>query len=163
MQKIDADPAVLRELETLALAGLKTEADGFSLDLSAAPERWDGLIRRLGREAAYAGLARLLCAEFRRQNSRDFLFSDECVAFELGYHIDAYLWAKGFRGYPRHPTTLIFPRSALDRHCRSVEISEKDLHNPAQRLVFRYRKGLRKPAAPADAESAPSAPPDRAK
>ena len=139
------DREALSALEALALAGLKTEADGFSLDLSAAPERWDALIRRLGRAEAYARLAGLVCAEFRRRNGRDLLFSDECVANELGYHIDAFLWARGFPGYPRHATTLVFTRAALDRHCRSVEISEKDLRDLKQRVVFGYRKGLRRP------------------
>lgn len=135
-------PAALLELETLAASGLKTEPDGFSLDLTAAPERWDAVIRALGRKAAYAALARFLCGEFRRVNGRDFLFSDDCVAFELGYHIDAFLWTRGYP-YPRHFTTRLFTRAFLDRHCRSVEIFEKDFRNLKQRVVFRYKKGLR--------------------
>ena len=145
---MDHSDTALRELKELALAGLTTENDCFSLDLTSAPERWDAVIRRLGREEAYARLAELLCGEFRRINGREFLFSDDCVAYELGYHIDAYLWSRGFRGYPRHVTTLLFSRASHDRHCRSVEIDEKDLHDFRQRLIFRYRRGLRKSGAP---------------
>ena len=144
MDKSDAAPDELREL---ALAGLTVQSDCFSLDLTAAPERWYGVIRRLGRKQAYACLARILCGEFQRVNGREFLFSDRCVAFELGYHMDAFLWSRGFRGCRRHITTLLFSRASLDRHCRTVEIDEKDLYNFRQRLMFRYRRGLRTAAS----------------
>ena len=143
METDELDRSALSELESLALAGLRTEPDGFSLDLTAAPARWDAVIRTLGRETAYSRLAALLCEEFRRRSGRDFLFSDACVAFELGYHIDAYLWTQGYPGYPRHITTRLFTKAALDRHCSTVDISEKDLHNLKQRVVFGYKNGLR--------------------
>ena len=118
--------------------------DGLSLDLSGDPAAWDRVIRELGRKQAYARMAEALCEAFRRQNGRELIFTEACVAYELGWHINAYLWTQGFRGYPRHILTRLFSRTALDRHCRSVEIDEKDLHNPRQRLVFHYKRGLRR-------------------
>lgn len=134
-----------RRLEELAKKYADIGTDSIALDLSKAPERWDQTIRALGRKPAYEALAGFLCREFRLKNGREFLFSDECVAYELGFHIDAYLSVLGFQGYPRHITTYAFSKAALDRHCRRVEIEEKDLHDFRQRLIFHYKRGLRKP------------------
>lgn len=142
----DKTAGALRRLEELAKKNASIGSDSLALDLSKAPERWDQAIRALGRKPAYEALARYLCREFRLKNGREFLFTEECVAYELGYHINAYLNVLGYRGYPRHVTTYAFSKAALDRHCRSVEIDEKDLNNFKQRVVFRYKRGLRGPA-----------------
>lgn len=138
------DPARLRALEEKTLQNAEIRKDGFSLDLSGDPAGWDRLIRELGRRAAYAHMSQVLCRAFFRQNGRDLIFTEACVAYELGWHANAYLWTQGFRGCHRHILTWLFSKAALERHCRSVEIDEKDLHNLRQRLVFHYKRGLRK-------------------
>ena len=132
-------------LDALAAKFLSVREDGIALDLSKCPEAWDAAIRPLGRKTAYARLADLVCAAYREQTGRDFFFTEACVAGELGYHLDAYLRVRGFPGYPLHPTTLLLSKQAVEAHCKTVEIDRKDLDDFRQRLIFRYRKGLRKP------------------
>ena len=144
MEVTDTEASRLNPLQTLVLQSCEIRADGVSLDLSRDPAAWDREIRAVGRGAAYAHMAEWLCREFRRRNGRELIFTEKCVAYELGWHINAYLWTQGFKGYHRHILTYLFSRDVLDRHCRSVEIDEKDLHNPRQRLVFHYKRGLRR-------------------
>ena len=144
MNRVQEDLKNLRRLEELVKKYAEIKPDGMSLDLSKDPARWDRLIRAMGRKTAYARIAECLCRAFRQKNGRDLIFTEACVANELGWHINAYLWTQGFQGYPRHLLTRAFSRNALDQHCRTVEIDEKDLHDLRQRLVFHYRKGLRK-------------------
>lgn len=132
-------------LDALAAKFLSVREDGIALDLSKCPEAWDAAIRPLGRKTAYARLADFVCAAYREQTGRDFFFTQACVAGELGYHLDAYLRVRGFPGYPLHPTTLLLSKQAVEAHCKTVEIDRKDLDDFRQRLIFRYRKGLRKP------------------
>ena len=144
MKPKKTDARDLLRLDELVKKYGTIKPDGVALDLSKDPERWDRLIRILGRKRAYARIAEGLCREFRQQNGRELIFTEACVAYELGWHINAYLWTQGFRGYPRHLLTYAFSRDALDRHCRTVEIDEKDLQNFRQRTVFHYKRGLRK-------------------
>ena len=134
----------LRRLDRLVETYASYKEGEIALLLADEPAEWDLAVKALGRETAYRRIADLVCAGFRERFGRDFLFTEDCVAFELGYHINAYLWTQGFKGYPRHITHLLFSKAALDRHCRSVEISEADIRNFRQRTMFRYRKGLRK-------------------
>lgn len=133
----------LRCLDGLIEAYTTYTEGQIALLLADAPAEWDRVIQALGRKEAYRHIADAVCAGYKAHIGRDFLFTEDCVAFELGYHINAYLWTQGFKGYPRHVTHLLFSKAALDRHCRSVEISEADIHNFKQRTMFRYKKGLR--------------------
>ena len=146
-RKSDRQAAALLRLEEMAKKYGTVGSDSLALDLTGDPARWDRIIRELGRKQAYAHLAACLCRAFLLRNGRPFLFSDQCVAYELGYHINAYLSTLGYKGYPRHITTYAFSKASLARHCRTVEIEEKDLHSFKQRVVFRYKRGLRKPEA----------------
>ena len=139
MNKTEAQRRLDGLIETYA-----TYREGeIALLLAEAPAEWDLAIRALGRKAAYQQIADRVCAGYKARFDREFLFTEACVANEMGYHINAYLRCKGFKGYPRHITHLLFSKASLDRHCRSVEISEADLHNFKQRTMFRYKKGLR--------------------
>ncbi len=133
----------LARLDGLIAANASYKEGEIALLLAEAPAEWDRAIRALGRKEAYGHIADVLCAEYKSRIGREFLFTEACVAYELGYHINAYLWCKGFQGYPRHVTHLLFSKASLDRHCRSVEISESDLRSFKQRTMFRYKKGLR--------------------
>lgn len=135
----------LHRLDRLIEANTTYKEGEIALLLTEKPEEWDLVIKAIGREEAYRRIADVICAEYESRIGRELLFTEDCVAFELGYHINAYLWCKGFKGYPRHPTHLLFSRAALERHCRTVEISEADIRNFRQRTMFRYKKGMRKP------------------
>ena len=131
-----------RALKKLALANTRFSKRGFALDLSTDPAQWDALLRSVGDES-WALLAKELCREYRRLQGREFLFSEQCVARELAYHIKAYLWAMGCR-WRRHISTWLFSRKSLSRHCRVVDISTSDARDLRQRVMFGYKKGVRK-------------------
>ncbi len=117
--------------------------DGFSIRLDERAAEWDKAIRSLGRRRAYDRMAALLCALYREKFKRDFLFTEKCMSFEIRYHADAY-FAVTLGGYPRHISTLLFSRAALISHCREIDISVDDVESLRQRLMFRYRSGVRR-------------------
>lgn len=117
--------------------------DGFSIDLASEPARWDRCMKQSGLKAAYARMAAYLCRIYRERFGEEFLLTESCVAREIQYHADAYLVAKGYKRYSRHVTTLLFSRAALEKHCKEVDISLRDLDNWKQRIMFRYRRGIR--------------------
>ena len=153
MDQLKTAAAAARDtLEQLTALHLTVSPGVLSLDLSAAPEKWETAIRTLGRKTAYERLGALVCARYQAETGQPFLFSDACVAYELGWHIDAYLWTRD-RRWPRPLLTRLFSRDALERHCRTVDIAERDLHTPHQRIIFRYKKGLRQPQELAEKKS----------
>ncbi len=117
--------------------------DGFSVKLSSEQSAWDRCFRALGRNRAYQLMAAALCGEYERRFGAPFLFSERCVAWELKYHIDAYMAVQGYRGYRRHVSTLLFSPEQLRRHCEQVDISTEDVASVKQRLMFGYRQGIR--------------------
>ena len=116
--------------------------NGFSIHLGAERELWDAAIRAVGRRSAYRQMAEQLCRMHRERFGREFLFTERCMAFEIRFHADAYL-SVTVGGYPRHVGTLPFSRDALISHCCSIEIDVDDVRSLRQRLMFRYRFGLR--------------------
>ena len=116
--------------------------NGFSIHLDAERELWDAAIRAVGRRNAYRQMAEQLCRMYRDRFGRDFLFTERCMAFEIQFHADAYL-SVTVGGYPRHIGTLPFSRGALISHCCSIEIDVDDVRSLRQRMMFRYRFGLR--------------------
>ncbi len=137
MKEIDASLRALLERHT------RFVPDGFSVDIAAAHGDWDRCLRALGHDAAYAQMADYLCAEYERRCGTPFLFTERCVAWELKYHIEAFMAVQGYAGYRRHVSTLLYGADALKLHCKEVDISEADTASVKQRLMFGYRRGLR--------------------
>ena len=117
--------------------------EGFSIDLASAPGRWDRCLKRMGTDKACERMARELCRRYEESFGEPFLFTEACVAREIRYHADAYLAVQSYPRYRRPVTTLLFSREAIRRHCGEVNISLADLRDWKQRLVFRYRSGIR--------------------
>jgi hypothetical protein len=117
--------------------------EGFRIDLTAEPERWNALSRALGSKALSVVCAKTLERAYERTFHEPFLFSAPCMAFEFRYHLNAYLCVKGFRKM-RHVTTLILKPARIERTCRSIEIDRNDVYRWSQRLLFRYFFGIRK-------------------
>ena len=130
-------------LEELTEGCTKIREDGFSIRLNERAGEWDAAIRAAGRRAAYRRMAEQLCRLYRERYSREFLFTEKCMAFEIRFHADAY-FAVTAGGYPRHPSTLLFSRDSLISHCKEIDISEQDVESLKQRLMFGYRRGVRK-------------------
>ena len=116
---------------------------GFSVDLEPEAERWRDLATELGAKELCRIMSGHLCARFKERNGREFLFGDDCVAYELEFHLRGYLWAKGYGNWGRHITIWLLPRSLVLARCREIDISAGDIASLPQRVVFRYRKGIR--------------------
>lgn len=129
-------------IEDLVRQNTDVSEEGFSIHLDTVRDEWDREIRAAGRKPAYRRMADELARLYREQFGREFLFTERCMAFEIQFHTDAYM-AVTVGGYPRHPSTLFFSRAALVSHCRSIEISKEDVKSLRQRLMFRYRFGIR--------------------
>ena len=118
--------------------------NGFDIDLESAPEEWNKWIMSMGVRRACALMSDGLCERYKQMFGKEFLFTNRCVAYELEYHIDGYMYAKGFKGYHRNITTLLFSREKLIAHCREINISTNDVKSWKQRTMFRYKSGVRK-------------------
>ena len=134
-----------RKNELLALLYDSTSfyETGFSVDLKRKPDRWHALVSAIGAGRSCALMAEALCSRYRELFGRDFLFSERCVAFELRYHLAAYLWAMGYPGHRRHVTTFLFSREKLIGHCQEIDISADDAASLRQRLMFGYKRSVR--------------------
>ena len=119
------------------------QAQGFSIDLASDHGRWDVCMKRLGLGEAYARMADWLCRAYRERFGEEFLLTEACVAWEIQYHADAFMAAKGYKRYSPNVTTLLFSKEDLESHCKVVDISLEDVNNWKQRTMFRYRKGIR--------------------
>ncbi len=131
------------ELYALLDESTSMEEKGFSIDLQTREREWNRCIDRLGTRQSYRLMAERLCEEYRERYGREFLFSVPCVAYEIRFHANAFLWAKGYPGYLRNVSTWLFSRAKLILHCKEVDISTDDVQSLRQRLMFRYRRGVR--------------------
>ena len=135
----NAERKLIRLLDRYA----EIRPDGFRINLAAAHAQWDRCLKQLGLHYAYARMAAYLCHTYLKRFGEPFLFSEDCVAWEIQYHVDAYMAARGYRHYSRNATTLLYSKAALISHCREVDISVDDMNDWKQRTMFRYRSGIR--------------------
>lgn len=133
----------LKKLSILTERSTQFRKDGFSINIADREQEWQDCVSACGRNKAYAEMAAQLCRHYENAYGEPFLFTEECIAWEIRYHFDAYMSARGFRGFPRHITTYAFSRESLIRHCRVIDISTDDVGNLKQRLMFGYRRGIR--------------------
>ena len=119
------------------------QTDGFSVDLASEHEKWDRCMKRIGLSTAYSQMAGFLCRVYLERFGEQFLLTEECVAKEIQYHADAYMAAKGYRGYSRNVTTMLYSKAALESHCKEIDISLQDMNDWKQCLMFQYKKGIR--------------------
>lgn len=132
-----------KDAENALLGCTEVLPEGFRIDLSQAPARWNALSRALGSRRLSRVCAETLERAYEQTYREPFLFSARCMAFEFRYHLNAYLWVKGFRRL-RHVSTLLLKPQKIERTCRSIEIDRNDVYRTSQRLLFRYFFGIRK-------------------
>ncbi len=117
--------------------------EGFRIDLTAKPAQWNALSRALGSRRLSCVCAETLARAYERTYREPFLFSARCMAYEFRYHLNAYLWVRGFRKL-RPVSTLLLRPAEIERTCHSIEIDRNDVYRLSQRLLFRYFFGIRK-------------------
>ena len=140
-EEADQDP--ISKLEALLDEHATVDEYGFTIDLETAAAEWDSCMKEIGIQQAYDYMSSYLCQEYLDIYGEEFLFSNACVSYEIEYHVDAYMCMKGFSGYSRNVTTLIFNKDYLIDHCKVVNISTRDVTNVKQALMFDYRNGIR--------------------
>ena len=131
------------EMDGLLKTHVKMDEKGFAIELDGAAERWDACLKRLGLHSGYRLMAERLAEAYHETYGKPYLFTEDCMAYEIEYHADAYFWASGYRGYRRNVTSLLFSRDELISHCRVIDVSTDDVTSFRQRAMFRYRKGVR--------------------
>jgi len=130
-------------LKTLIKKNASVMPEGFQIRFDKETEEWVASRDCLGRKVFYDLIAAELCKRYRNLYRKEYLFSEKCVSFETRYHGEAYFWAIGKGNCRRHVTTLLFSKASLISHCESVEIDTGDVNNTKQRIMFRYRSGVR--------------------
>jgi len=117
--------------------------NGFSIDIQSSTKTWDCFFKEIGIHKAYNLISKHLCNRYLSNYGEEFLFSDSCVAYEIEYHADAYMWTQNYSGYSRNITTYLFSRETLIEHCKTIEIFTSDVYNFKQSLCFDYYNGIR--------------------
>lgn len=131
------------ELLRLTAACTEITEKGFAVDLRGDTEAWHNAVLALGARESFRLMSELLCGAYARRYGHEYLFSENCVAFEIAYHANAYFWSQRLKGHARHVTTLLFNREELARHCEVIDISTDDVASLRQRLMFGYAGGVR--------------------
>lgn len=139
----DKTKTALEELLLLMQAHTRYVPAGFSIDLGHDTENWDRAIRAIGVSNACREMAVYACDGYEQYAGHPFLFSDECVAYEIKYHLDAFMVVRGFSGYRRNMAALVLPRALINSRCREIDISANDARDLKQRFIFHYKKGIR--------------------
>ena len=132
----------MKRLEELLLRDSRIVPDGFAVDIRDH-ERWDEVLKQTGLHEAYNYMAEWLCRAYFEKYGEEFLFHEKCVAYEIEYHIDAYMTLKGYKGYVPHVSVYLMPKDYLEKNCEEINISVNDVHNAKQASMFHYRKGIR--------------------
>ena len=132
-----------QEIRRLTGAHTRYVPQGFSIDLGHDTEEWDRAIRALGVRDACKLMADLVCAGYEKHYAKPFLFTEDCVAYEIKYHLDAFMLTQGYRGYHRNLAAAILPRPLITSRCREIDISANDARDLKQRFIFHYKKGIR--------------------
>ena len=148
VQRIDvsgsSDEEAKEELRSLLDEYTSISETGFTIDIGTAAAEWDRCIKQLGVNKAYAYMSEYLCDQYYETYGEEFLFSESCVAYEIEYHIDAYMCVKGYDGYVRNMTTYFMSKQYIIDHCKTIDISTNDARNPKQGLMFNYYYGIRR-------------------
>ncbi|MDO4466775.1 MAG: hypothetical protein Q4C49_07175 [Bacillota bacterium] len=88
-------------------------------------------------------MASILCETYQTMYGEEFLFTESCVSYEIGYHVDCYFRILGDKRYPLHLAIFLLNKERILQSCSVVDIYTYDVKSFLQRTLFRYRKGIR--------------------
>ena len=137
------DDDINAEMDRLLNEYATIDETGFTIDLESATAEWNSCISEMGVKEAYEYMSDYLCQKYKEKYEKEFLFSNSCVAYEIEYHVDAYMSVKGNSGYSRNITTYFMSAKYLIDHCKVVNISTNDVGNFKQEKMFGYKNGIR--------------------
>ena len=116
---------------------------GFSIDLGHDTEDWHQAFMTVGVREACRHMAEHACSGYERYSGKPFLFSEACVAYEIKYHLDAFMVIQGYGGYHRNMAAMLLPKTLSRSRGREIDISANDARDFKQRYIFHYKKGIR--------------------
>ena len=95
-------------------------------------------------------LTKIILDIFYDEIKREFLFTDECVTYEIQEHIYGYWWSIGKEGFDANVLMKAYGiakegnmKGNVYISCRIINISEADVSNILQAPVFHYYNGIR--------------------
>lgn len=136
--------ATKESLKELVLDQLNISPTGFDINLTERASEWNACIIRLGSQNAYSFIAGIMCTQYSIKYGEEFEFTNECVAYEFGFHADVFMNLSDYPGYARSPITYIRSRKSLCHSSSKVEIHTTDAEDWKQNVVFGYSRGRRK-------------------
>ena len=88
-------------------------------------------------------LAELCESKFKKQKSRDIIFTNSCMSYEIKEHLLGLFYHLSYKSIKKPVLFTTYNKESLGSHCRSVEISEADVYDLKQSVGFGYFNGIR--------------------
>jgi RHS repeat-associated protein len=142
-KKLQSEKKKREDLDNLILKYATIRKDGFQIDIATDTDAWDSAIKAYGIQQSYDYISNQLCNQYSSKYVESFLFSNDCVSYEIEYHVDAYMCVTGHDGYNRNITTYAYSNDSLKLHCCSIDISTNDVFDVKQSTIFGYMNGIR--------------------
>ena len=142
-KKLQSEKKKREDLDNLILKYATIRKDGFQIDIATDTDAWDSAIKAYGIQQSYDYISNQLCNQYSSKYGESFLFSNDCVSYEIEYHVDAYMCVTDHDGYNRNITTYVYSNDSLKLHCCSIDISTNDVLDVKQSTIFGYMNGIR--------------------
>ena len=133
-----------------ALRGVSVGQTSISVDFTSNPELYHtNSGRNYQKNISYA-VAELACRKYLTKYGEEFLFSDECVGYEIYLHLEAYTNSIGLSSRSNILVTgysiknfFVNDNNTLYDHVHIADISIYDAYDPLQEMAFCYSYGIR--------------------
>ena len=152
MTSIEKRMKAAKAIQEETINNLKVEDNYIGIDLVPWIDELYNAINVLGMKEASTMMARIACKQYQLETGQLFPLVEGTVAYEIEYHIDGYLYSQGKTEYfwKRNITTWVFSLSALETHCKTIDIYYDDINDPIdeggfwESRFFGYKGGTRK-------------------
>ena len=144
---IGKDPAKIQaelQLKAQTRRNTRTNRNGFQVNIAAFEDTMEAAIKLLGLAKVSEIIGLTALEQYKRQQGREFLFSDGCVIYEVDWHIRGYRAAQG-TGDPGEKRLLqnFYSNANLIDRCGRIDIFSTDADRASQEFVFNYINGIR--------------------
>lgn len=127
-----------------------------SIDIGSANSDLLDCYDRLGLNVTSAIITGIVSTRYEGEIGQEFLFTDECMCFEIREHIHAYLFATGQRQLGANAIAKAYymkqilegksdeeALQAIVNATTSTDLREADIMDPMQKLFFGYTNSIR--------------------
>ena len=142
--RVDTEPVSTGE--RLIAARIMILKDDFYLAISKAA--------KIQPDLTYLVLALIVDAYVKQEKNRPLLFDVDCIAMEIKYHVEAYIFGKNIvvsdSRIPMSPpiantitSGINYLKHFLKEKCAQIDIFEGDVYSRPQAFLFQYKDGIR--------------------